>query len=878
MTVHAPRPVKAVLGPTNTGKTYLAIDRMLGHASGMIGFPLRLLARENYDRVVQMKGAAAVALITGEERIVPANPRYFLCTVEAMPLDLVVDFLAIDEVQLCADPERGHVFTNRVLHARGREETMLLGAETMAPIIRRLIPDAQIERRERFSKLSYGGFRKLTRLPPRSAIVAFSAANVYALAELLRRQCGGTAVVLGALSPRTRNAQVAMYEAGEVDYLVATDAIGMGLNMGITHVGFSAMTKFDGHGFRRLLPSEVGQIAGRAGRYMEDGTFGPTADLEPFEPELVAAVEAHEFDPVESIFWRNANLDYYSADALKRSLEVPPSDRELRRTPPTDDYNALLAMREHADIKQMATNPEAVHALWDTCRIPDFSGDLSGNHTRLVARIYRFLMADAGRISSDWIERSIGQFDRTDGDIDTLMARIAGVRTWSYISHRQSWLDDPDGLQARARELEDKLSDALHECLTQRFVDRKASVITRGLREKDKLLAGISDAGMITVEGEEVGRLDGFRFAPLDDDVAASPRLMAAANRAVRESIGARIAALAGAEDEAFTLDRSGARIIWKQAPVARLTVGADILHPLVEVLPSDLLDVPSREDMRVRLQGWLEATLGADMAPLFALTQAKFSGSSRALAFRLSVGLGCAARVKGDDPANHLTDDERKALAKVGIRIGVASVYLPTLLKGRVMELKAMLYRIHANAATGTAATTATTEAAVAAEALEATFPDGGATAMPRSELIDDLWYLALGFCPAGPVAVRADELERLLAAVRRGTKDGMFTVSPDLLSRIDATADVFARMIRSFGYAVREEDDVIKVTRRAAKRRPGKQIPDRQSQGKQASGKKAGPPRKRGAGKPGTQKAKPAYDPDSPFAALAVLKERGR
>lgn len=858
MSVHAPRPVKAVLGPTNTGKTYLAIDRMLGHGSGMIGFPLRLLARENYDRVVRLKGAAAVALITGEERIVPANPRYFLCTVEAMPLDRLVDFLAIDEIQLCADPERGHVFTDRLLRARGREETMFLGAETMAPIIRRLIPDVQIERRERFSKLSYGGFRKLTRLPPRSAVVAFSAANVYAVAELLRRQCGGTAVVLGALSPRTRNAQVAMYEAGEVDYLVATDAIGMGLNMGITHVGFSAMTKFDGHGFRRLTPSEVGQIAGRAGRYMEDGTFGPTAELEPFEPELVAAVEAHEFDPVSSIFWRNAKLDFSSADALKRSLEESPPDRELRRSPPTDDYNALLAMREHDDIKEMATNPEAVRILWDACQIPDFSGDLSGNHTRLVARIYRFLMAAAGRIPGDWIERSIGQFDRVDGDIDTLMARIAGVRTWSYISHRQSWLDDPDGLQGRARELEDKLSDALHESLTQRFVDRKAAVVTRGLREKSQLLAGVSEEGLITVEGEEVGRFDGFRFVPLDEDVAASSRLMAAANRAVRESIGARIAALAGSDDEAFALDRSGARIIWQQAPVARLTAGPDILHPLVEVLPSELLDVPSREDMRVRLQGWLDATLGADLAPLFALSQAKFSGAARGLAFRLSEGLGCAARVKGDDPANHLDDEDRKALARSGVRIGVASVYLPALLKGRVMELKAMLYWIRAEA-----------EAVDSLPAL----PDGGATAMPRSELIDGHWYLALGFCPAGPVAVRADELERLLAAIRRGTKEGVFTVSPDLLSRIDATADMFARMIRSFGYAVREEDDVIKVTRRAAKRRPG-----RQAQGKQAAGKKGGAPRQKGAGRSRAKKPEPKYDPDSPFAALAVLKERSR
>jgi ATP-dependent RNA helicase SUPV3L1/SUV3 len=859
MSASVQRPVRAILGPTNTGKTHLAIDRMLGHASGMIGFPLRLLARENYDRVVRLKGAGAVALITGEERIVPSNPSYFLCTVEAMPRDRAVDFLAIDEVQLCADPERGHVFTDRLLRARGREETMLLGAETIAPIIRRLIPDVRIERRERFSKLGYGGFRKLTRLPPRSAVVAFSAANVYALAELLRRQRGGTAVVLGALSPRTRNAQVAMYEAGEVDYLVATDAIGMGLNMGITHVGFSAMTKFDGHGFRRLMPSEVGQIAGRAGRYKEDGTFGPTAELEPFEPELVAAVEAHEFDPVSSIFWRNHNLDFGSADALKRSLEMPPPENVLRRAPPADDYNALLAMRELDDIKAMASNPEAVRLLWDVCQIPDFSGDLSGNHPRLVSRIYRFLMAEAGRIPADWIERSVGQFDRVDGDIDTLMARIAGVRTWSYISHRRAWLDDPDGVQSRARALEDKLSDALHESLTQRFVDRKASVITRGLREKDKLLAGLADDGTITVEGEEVGRLDGFRFVPADDEVAASPRLMAAANRAVREAIGARIAALAGSDDEAFTLDRAGAQIVWQDAPVARIVAGSDILHPLVEVLPSDLLDVPSREDMRVRLQGWLDATLGAELAPLFALAQAPLAGPARGLAFRLCEGLGCAARVKGDDPANHLSEDDRKALARAGVRIGVTSAYLTALLKGRVLELKAMLYRV--SAPNGASLTD---------------LPDGGATAMPRSELIDDGWYLALGFCPAGPVAVRADELERLMAAVRRGTKDGEFTVSPDLLSRIDATADVFARMIRSFGYAVRDDEDAIRVTRRAAKRRPrGGKKPD----GQPNAAKTAKPGGARG-GKTGAKPRKPKqeYDPDSPFAALAVLKERQR
>ncbi|MEK9662314.1 MAG: helicase-related protein, partial [Alphaproteobacteria bacterium] len=464
--------IKAVLGPTNTGKTYLAIERMLGHESGMMGFPLRLLARENYDRVVRLRGASSVALITGEERIVPPRPRYFLCTAEAMPLDRRVAFLGIDEVQLCGDPERGHIFTHRLLHARGTEETMFLGAETIAPLIRQLVPEAEFERRERFSKLSYAGYKKLTRLPPRSAVIAFSAAQVYALAELLRRQRGGTAVVLGALSPRTRNAQVAMYEAGEVDYLVATDAIGMGLNMAIDHVAFSSLAKFDGHGVRRLHANEIGQIAGRAGRHMADGTFGPTAELDPFEPELVRALEEHQFENLRRLNWRSADLDFVSLDALKRSLEAPPPSHLLKRARAADDYNALVAMIADPAICDMATTPDQVRLMWDICQVPDFGRDLHDGHRRLVARLYRFL-AGGGTIPEEFVARAVGRLDRIDGDIDTLVGRIANVRTWTYVSHRGEWLDDADGWQERARALEDKLSDALHERLTQRFVDRK---------------------------------------------------------------------------------------------------------------------------------------------------------------------------------------------------------------------------------------------------------------------------------------------------------------------------------------------------------------------------------------------------------------------
>ncbi|MCH8000222.1 MAG: disulfide oxidoreductase, partial [Proteobacteria bacterium] len=534
--------VTAVLGPTNTGKTYLAIERMLGHRSGMIGFPLRLLARENYDRVVAIKGARQVALVTGEEKIVPPSARYFLCTVESMPLDRPVAFLGVDEIQLCADPDRGHVFTDRLLHARGLEETMFLGAETIRPILRRLVPEAEAVTRPRFSTLAYSGARKLTRLPPRSAVVAFSAAEVYAMAELLRRQRGGTAVVLGALSPRTRNAQVAMFEAGEVDYLVATDAIGMGLNLDLDHVAFAKLVKFDGRVVRRLTPAEVGQIAGRAGRHMSDGTFGTTGEVGALEPELVEAVEAHRFDPLRALHWRNRDLDFRSPRLLLRALERPPPAPELIRVREADDLTALAALARDPEIAELADHPGAVRLLWEVCQIPDFQKILSDQHARLLGRIYRFLAVGDGCLPEDWVARQIDRIDRSDGDIDTLTARIARIRTWTYVANRGDWLGDAGHWQERTRAIEDKLSDALHERLTQRFVDRRAAALVRRLRAGDDLLAAVKADGEVVVEGEFVGRLEGFRFrldGTVEDEDAKA--LLTAARRALAGEIPARV-------------------------------------------------------------------------------------------------------------------------------------------------------------------------------------------------------------------------------------------------------------------------------------------------------------------------------------------------
>jgi len=823
--------VKAVLGPTNTGKTYLAIDRMLGHETGMIGFPLRLLARENYDRVVRLRGVGAAALITGEERIIPDNPRYFLCTVEAMPQDRQVAFLAIDEIQLCADAERGHVFTERLLSARGTQETMFLGAETMAPILRRLVPEAEFQHRERFSRLTYAGPKKLTRLPPRSAVVAFSAANVYALAEMLRRQRGGAAVVLGALSPRTRNAQVGLYEAGEVDYLVATDAIGMGLNMGIDHVAFSSLRKFDGTHYRHLAPAEIAQVAGRAGRYMTDGTFGSTGELEAFDPELVTALEDHKFDSIRALFWRATDLDFASPASLKRSLEAHPPMPELRRARAADDYGALVAAIASPDVVDMAAHPEAVRLLWDVCRIPDFLGDLSGSHPRLITRIYKFLMSSEARIPSDWISRAIDRLDRTDGDIDTLLARIAGVRTWTYVSHRREWLEDAVGWQQRSGELENKLSDALHDRLTQRFVDRKTAVLMQRLRERKTLLAGVGSDGRVTVEGEEMGQLEGFRFAPIDSEVANSTHLMAAVNRVLREAIAGRVADIAAAGDDACSIDLDTATIQWRDAPLARLVAGAAVLRPHVDVFARDLIDGPAREQVRQRLSRWFDAYLRDQIGPLLDLRDADFTGAVRGLAFRLTEGLGCSVRDPAVDRKRNFSDGERKILARAGVRIGVEMTYMPAMLKGKLIALKGLLWSVHAG------------------RDAPAAIPDGGATSLPCADGVPADWYLALGFCPAGPLAVRADLLERLLADVRRSSRDGAFDVAPAMMNAIGAGPDDFARVVRGFGYAVTVSDDALRVARRRARKRPA----PKKSQGRRAAR---------------------AVDPDSPFAILAQLK----
>ena len=801
LSASAPR-ILAVLGPTNTGKTHLAIERMLGHQSGMIGFPLRLLARENYDRVVRLKGARAVALITGEEKIVPPNPSYFVCTVESMPLDRAVEFLAVDEIQLCGDAERGHVFTHRLLSARGLAETMFLGADTIKPLLRRLVPEAEFVNRPRFSILRYLGPKKVTRLPPRSAVVAFAIADVFALAEVMRRQRGGTAVVLGALSPRARNAQVAMFQSGEVDYLVATDAIGMGLNMDLDHVAFAKLVKFDGEAPRRLAPAEIAQIAGRAGRHMSDGTFGTTAELGAMEPELVEAVENHRFDPLDRIFWRNARLDYASPAALLKSLEQRPPAPGLIPAREADDHQALRSLARQPEIAALARHRAAVRLLWEVCQIPDFRKVMSDTHARLLGQIYRHLAGPQQRLPTDWVAKQVQRLDSIEGDIDSLMTRIAHIRTWTYIAHRPDWLADAGQWQERARAIEDKLSDALHDRITQRFVDRRSAFLVKQLASDKDLLASVSHDGEVKVEGQYVGRLDGFRFIP--DTGAATGEaktLLAAANRVLRGEIAARAQRLVAAADGEFALAADA--LLWRGGAVGRLLPGDTALMPRVEALPGDFLEGGLRESVRRRLAEFLRDAIERGLAPLFRAREATLGGAARGLVFQLGEALGSlpAAAVASQRAA--LDAGDRRALARLGVRLGTESVYIEPLLKPRAAALRALLWAVERGACP----------------------PAVPGLAAPRDPAVSEAGYAAMGWCVLGPRVLRVDRVERLAAAARRLARQGAFAATPELAQLAGASLADLASMLPALGYrAAVDESGVTFHARPARAKRHGK------------------------------------------------------
>ncbi len=798
--------VTAVLGPTNTGKTHLAIERMLAHSSGMIGLPLRLLAREVYNKVVDRVGAGLVALITGEEKIKPPNARYWVSTVEAMPRDLDVAFIAIDEVQLGADFERGHVFTDRMLNMRAREETLVLGAATMRPMVEKLLPGAHIVSRPRLSMLTYAGEKKLTRLPSRSAIVAFSADEVYAIAELIRRQRGGAAVVLGALSPRTRNAQVALYQSGDVDYLVATDAIGMGLNLDVDHVAFASDRKFDGYQFRKLNPAELAQIAGRAGRATRDGTFGTTGRCDPFEPELVQALESHSFEPIRLLQWRNSAFDFASIGALQASLATTPREPGLTRAPVGEDILVLEHAARDEDVRDLARNRVAVERLWDTCQVPDYRKIAPATHAELVVTLYGFLMRE-GNIPTDWFSRQVALADRTDGDIDTLSNRIAHVRTWTFVANRPDWLADPEHWQATTRAVEDKLSDALHERLAERFVDRRTSVLMRRLRENAMLETEIGKTGEVTVEGHMIGRLDGFMFAPDASATAGSETkaLNAAAQKVLAVEIEQRATRLSQASADQIVLANDGV-IRWVGDVVGKLSPGDDTLRPRVRIIADEHLTGPSRELVQTRLDLWLKSQIEKLLAPLFTLTAAEdITGMARGVAFQLVEALGVLERQKVSEEVKGLDQASRATLRKYGVRFGAYHIYLPALLKPAPRALATQLWALKNEAP----------DAKGVAELLH--LAASGRTSIPVDKETPKPLYRTAGYRVCGERAVRVDILERLADLIRPalswregsaaakpdGAVDGRgFTVTGAMTSLTGASGEDFASILRSLGY----------------------------------------------------------------------------
>jgi len=686
----APSRVVAVLGPTNTGKTHLAVERMLGHASGMIGLPLRLLAREIYERIVKLRGTNAVALITGEEKIIPPRPHFWVCTVEAMPLEREVEFLAIDEIQLAADPERGHVFTQRLLHARGRFETMFLGAATMAPLMRRLIPDVEIVTRERLSHLTYAGSKKLTRLPRRSAIVAFSTEQVYTIAELIRRQRGGAAVVMGSLSPRTRNAQVALFQSGEVDFLVATDAIGMGLNMDVDHVAFAGMRKFDGRRTRWLHAHEIAQIAGRAGRHIRDGTFGVTGEAEDLDEDLVEQVVEHRFDPIQAIEWRNARLDFDTLPDLLRSLVQTPGVPGLKLTGQSLDETLLRRALQDEEVKRIGRSRGTIMRLWEACQLPDFQKTTLDEHVRLSRDVFHALIGKRGRLTDDWFAPRFAEVDRDDGQIDQLSARLAGVRTLSYIANRPDWLDGNRAWRERARALEDRLSDVLHERLTARFVDRKTTALMRSLHDHAETMAEVAPDGVVSVDGEAVGHLEGVRFSAASGGSALADRtLKTAALRAVGPEIARRLGRLAADGDDAFSVTPDG-EVLWSGALAARI-VNTEPFSPRVRLI-GDLGPVAARERAQRRIEAWLAAEAGRALRDLRRLKTAIESGAlkglPRGIAFRLLEAGGVIDRRDVERDLAALSQVERRTIKTFAIRVGTHSVWLPGVLKPRARAL----------------------------------------------------------------------------------------------------------------------------------------------------------------------------------------------
>ena len=776
--------ITAILGPTNTGKTHLAVETMLGYESGILGFPLRLLAREIFDKCVDKVGQEKVALITGEEKIIPKSPKYYICTVESMPQNIMVDFVAIDEIQMCSDHERGHIFTERLLNARGDKLTMFLGSSTIKHVITSLIDNVEFVDRERYSKLTYSGYKKISRLNPKTALIAFSVDEVYAIAELVRRQKGGAAIIMGSLSPKTRNSQVKLYQSGDTNFLVATDAIGMGINMDIDNVSFTNLKKFDGKKTRQLNISEISQIAGRAGRHINDGSFGITGQCQNFSSDIIEKLEKHELGKINIIYWRNFELNFENLNNLLFSLEKKPNNEFLRKINDCEDEKVLkFIIKNNNDIKIINTK-EVVQILWECCQIPNFSKKTYGNHIDIVKKVFSFLTSKVGKVSNDYIKTQLKYVDKYDGNIDTLTNRISNVRTWAYIANKKGWIDNSDYWIERTKSIEDKLSDRLHEELTKIFVDKRTSVLSRSLKQDIILGTEINNENKVIIDGQYIGRLRGLKLeldlktGSLKTDIKS---LRKAARQAIAPELMRRTNKIASEENLELGDDH---KIYWMGNPIAHVAPGKNYLNPKLELLVDEAIDLESKEKLKKNLEKKLDKLITNELSDLVNLSKLNFKNNYvRALCYQLYENNGVIKREMVDPIIKNIPKEDRVILRKIGIKLGRYNIFLPKMLKPSAVNLRIKLWKLY--------------------------FPNDEKNTVPKfglnfltNEKKNRKFMLICGFENFDKYYVRVDILERLFLKIIKNTKASTFKIDSDMINLVGCNKENFFKLLKLMEY----------------------------------------------------------------------------
>jgi len=805
--------VSAILGPTNTGKTFFAIETMLSFNSGMMGFPLRLLAREVYDNVIKKIDPSKVALITGEEKIIPLNAKYFLCTVESMPLDKDLEFVGIDEIQMCNDHERGHIFTDRLLYLRGEKITMLMGSNTIKSIIEKLDDDIEFISKERFSKLSFSGQKKISRIERKSAIIAFSTEEVYAIAELIRRQKGGAAIVMGSLSPKTRNAQVNLYQSGDVDYLVATDAIGMGINMDLDHVYFSNLKKFDGKKLRKLNLYEVGQIAGRAGRYKNNGYFGITGDCSEISADEAEVVEKNAFSKIESIFWRSSKLNFNNKLSLLKSLDEKPNKEWLKRINECEDEKVLKYFLKDSPNINIKDNEKDLKIIWECCQIPDFVKKTYGHHIEVVSKVFQFLTGKTKKIPNQYMKEQLSTLDKLDGNVDSLSNRIANVRTWAYVSNKSNWVENQDYWIERTKHLEDKLSDRLHEELTKTFIDKRASVLAKGLKQDISFDTQIIDEEKVMINQQYIGHLKGLKLE-LDFKTDALDADIKSLKKAARQNVSPEIIKRISQIIETGLIElKDNFKIYWKNYPIAKLISGSDYLNPQIYLIIDDMIEYDEKLKLNTYLQKWINEKIRVELKSLIDLKNIKESNPElRALSYHLYENNGVVKRENVSNFLNKLDQEQRKKLRRIGVKFGRYHIFLFKLFKPSSVSLRILLWKSFNE------------------KNLNLLPPTFGLNFLEEKEKVDKEFMLLCGFEKFDKFFVRIDILERLFILIFNSNKEknNEIKLIPEMLNLLGSNKENFIKLLQNMGYNTYKKDKEIyfkyisnkKIIRKKSKR----------------------------------------------------------